>query len=45
MRFQRNISLLFGRMESCRRMKFTGVELASGAELANLVEKVAAGSM
>jgi hypothetical protein len=32
-------------MESRRCVEFTGVELAGGAELVNLVEKVAAGSM
>jgi hypothetical protein len=30
-------------MEARRRMKLSGVELASGAELAALVEKAAAG--
>ena len=42
-RFQRNISLLLGRMEAHRRVKFTDVELAGGADLAALMEKVAVG--
>ena len=45
MRFQRNISLLFGRMEARRRVKFTDVELAGGADLAALVEKATVGPM
>jgi hypothetical protein len=32
-RFQRNIFLLLGRMEARRRVEFTGVEIAGGAEL------------
>jgi hypothetical protein len=43
MRFQRNISLLLGRMEDHRRVEFTGVELTGSAEIAALVEKAAAG--
>jgi hypothetical protein len=43
MLFQRNISLLLGRMKTRRRVEFTGVELAGGADLAALVEKAVAG--
>jgi hypothetical protein len=38
MLFQRNISLLLGRIETRRRVEFTGVELAGGADLAALVK-------
>jgi hypothetical protein len=41
--FQRNISLLLGRMEARRRVEFTVVELDGGAKLAAPVEKTAAG--
>jgi hypothetical protein len=43
MQFQRNISLLLGIMEARRRVEFTGVELAGGAELTALEEKAVAG--
>jgi hypothetical protein len=43
MRFQRNISLLLGRMEARRRVKFIGVQLVGGAEITASVEKVTAG--
>ena len=43
MHFQRNISLLFGKMEAHCCVEFTGVELIGGVELAAPVEKVAAG--
>jgi hypothetical protein len=43
MLFQRNISLLLGRMETHRRVEFTGIELTGGADLAALVEKATAG--
>jgi hypothetical protein len=36
MRFQRSISLLLERIEARRRVEFTGLELAHGAELAAL---------
>jgi hypothetical protein len=44
MRFQRNIPLLLGRMESLQRVEFTGVELIGSAEkaAASPVEKAAA---
>jgi hypothetical protein len=35
MRFERNISLLLGRIEACRHVKFTSVELAGCTELAS----------
>jgi hypothetical protein len=38
-RFQRNMSLLLGRMEAHRCVNFTGVELAGGAEITALMEK------
>jgi hypothetical protein len=34
MRFQRNISLLLGRMDALRRVEFTGVELVGSAKKA-----------
>ena len=37
--FQRNISLLPRRMEACRRVEFTGVELAGGMEIDAPIEK------
>jgi hypothetical protein len=43
MLFQRNISLLFGRMEDRRRVEFTGVELAGSAEIVAPVEKAMEG--
>jgi hypothetical protein len=43
MQFQYNISLLLGRMKARRRVEFTDVEHAGGAEIATLVEKAAAG--
>jgi hypothetical protein len=43
MRFQRNISLLLGRMEARRRIEFTGVQLDGGMEITASVEKVTAG--
>jgi hypothetical protein len=42
MRFHRNIFLLLGRMEDYRRVEFTGVELASSAEIAAPAEKATA---
>ena len=43
MRFQHKISLVLGRMEARRRVEFTGIELAGGAEIAAPVEKAATG--
>jgi hypothetical protein len=42
MYFQRNISLLLGRMDAHWRVKFTDVELTGGAELIAPVEKATA---
>jgi hypothetical protein len=39
MRFQRSISLLLGRMEVRRRVKFTAVEIADGSDFVALVEE------
>jgi hypothetical protein len=45
MRFQRNISLLLGRMEASRSVEFIGVEHAGGAEITALVEKAMTGPL
>jgi hypothetical protein len=42
-RFQRNISLLFGRMGARWSVEFNGVEITGGGEIVTLVEKAAAG--
>jgi hypothetical protein len=44
MQFQGNISLVLGRMEDHRRVKFTSVELVCSAEIAAPVKK-AGGSL
>jgi hypothetical protein len=44
MRFQRNISLLLGRMEARRRVEFIGAELAGGVEITAPVESCASAS-
>jgi hypothetical protein len=43
--FQRNISILFGRMDARRRVQFTGVQLASSAEIVAPMEKATIGSV
>jgi hypothetical protein len=45
MRFQHNISLLLGRIETSRSVEFIGMEHAGGAEIIALVEKAMAGPL